>query len=190
MDDDSILLQIKAFAARAHGSQKRKYSADSYIVHPIRVMELCRNYTADITVLSAALMHDVLEDTPVRKEEIIRFLTGFMDHQKAGRTLHLVEELTDQYIKSAYPSLNRKKRKEKELERMKTISSDAQTIKYADIIDNCKEIVEHDPGFAKLFLNECLQLLNVLKNGNKDLYNIAYDEVVKGRNLLKKTLLA
>ena len=183
-------MQVTAFAAKAHGSQKRKYTADLYIVHPVRVMELCREHTADIAVLSAALMHDVLEDTAVSREEIIRFLNGLMSYAKAEKTLRLVVELTDQYIKTAYPALNRRQRKEKELLRMKSISADAQTIKYADIIDNCREIVDHDAGFARVFLEECMQVLKILKKGNGALYRLAFDEVEMGRTSLKKKRLA
>ena len=188
--DDEILRQVTAFTDNAHGSQKRKYSPDRYIVHPVRVMELCRAHTTDITVLSAALLHDVLEDTAVSKSAITHFLSDLMDAPKAKRTLLLVEELTDQYVKSAYPSFNRRRRKALELERMSTISADAQTIKYADIIDNCKEIVLKDPDFAKVFLNECLKLLKELKDGNKELYKMACDEVARGLSLLDKKHMA
>ena len=78
-----------------------------------------------------------------------------MTKEDASRTTSLVVELTDVYTKAAYPRWNRRKRKRKESERIQKTSSDSQTIKYADIIDNCKEIVEHDPDFAGLFLMEC-----------------------------------
>jgi (p)ppGpp synthase/HD superfamily hydrolase len=60
---DPSLETIKDFANKAHGDQKRRYTPDKYVVHPIRVMELCKEYTNDVTVLAAALLHDVLEDT-------------------------------------------------------------------------------------------------------------------------------
>ena len=40
-----------------------------YIVHPAEVMEICSQYTNDITILAAALLHDVLEDIPVTRNE-------------------------------------------------------------------------------------------------------------------------
>ncbi|MGN6567929.1 MAG: hypothetical protein ACTHJ0_08255 [Flavipsychrobacter sp.] len=45
MDKESLqakLEEVIAFADKAHGSQMRKYTPERYIVHPIRVMELCR----------------------------------------------------------------------------------------------------------------------------------------------------
>jgi guanosine-3',5'-bis(diphosphate) 3'-pyrophosphohydrolase len=86
------------------------------------------------------------------------------------RTLLLVIELTDVYIKKDYPQLNRKQRKAQELERIKFTSSDAQTIKYADIIDNCNEIVKHDRHFAGVFLKECKKMVDVATFGDKDLH--------------------
>lgn len=183
MNTESVLEEIKIFADRAHGSQMRKYTPERYIVHPIRVMEICKNYTTDITMLAAALLHDVLEDTSVTSDDIKNFLLTIMDNAAASKTIQLVEELTDEYIKSKYPKLNRRLRKLKEVERMSQTSSGAQTIKYADIFDNTNEIVKHDPAFAKVFLKECKALLNVMNKGNLSLYEIAKNKV--DQSLLK-----
>ena len=96
---EKILLQIKDFAGKAHGEQMRKYTLERYIVHPVRVMEMCGQYTNDITILSAALLHDVLEDTPVTKEDIHEFLLTLMDPTQAERTIRMVIDLTDVFIK-------------------------------------------------------------------------------------------
>jgi guanosine-3',5'-bis(diphosphate) 3'-pyrophosphohydrolase len=90
---DNLLEKIRSFAANAHGEQTRKYTPDPYIVHPVRVMETCRQYTTNITVLAAALMHDVLEDTPVTKEEIRDFLLYFIDNKQANETVSLVARI-------------------------------------------------------------------------------------------------
>src|SRR5689334_19824158 len=118
MDTDTILQKILIFTDTAHDKQMRRYTPDRYIVHPVRVMGTCKNYTNDITVLAAALMHDVLEDTPVTKEQIKAFLLTLMSEEEAIKTVQLVEELTDVYIKEKYPKWNRKKRKRKEAERL------------------------------------------------------------------------
>jgi (p)ppGpp synthase/HD superfamily hydrolase len=165
-----VLNKIKKYADLAHGDQMRKYSPERYIVHPIRVMETCRAYTNDITVLSAAVLHDVLEDTNVTKEDLGKFLQTVMNASQTSRTLMLVEELTDVYVKKDYPTWNRRKRKMKEASRIEKISEDAQAIKYADIIDNCPEITDNDPDFAERYLRECKLLLSKMKKGNKELY--------------------
>src|SRR5437868_1903609 len=115
---NSILQEIKEFADKAHGEQMRKYTSDRYIVHPVRVMEICKEYTHDIAILAAAILHDVLEDTPVTEKELHDFLSTLLDHDTTNRTVKLVVELTDEYIKDKYPQWNRSKRKVKERERM------------------------------------------------------------------------
>jgi (p)ppGpp synthase/HD superfamily hydrolase len=169
---DKILEEIRDFVDHAHGDQMRKYSPERYIVHPVRVMEICEEYTQYLPVLAAALLHDVLEDTKTGKDEIREFLRKHMTGGQAHHALMLVVELTDVYVKADYPELNRDQRKSKEVERLAKISANAQTIKYADIIDNCKEITGHDAHFAPLYLKECKHLLTMCKKGNKQLYDL------------------
>lgn len=168
-----VIEKVCAFSTAAHGEQKRKYTPDPYIVHPIRVMEICRSRTSDSCILSAALLHDVLEDTPVTETDLLDFLRDAMSEQDAQRTLRLVVELTDVYVKSAFPQFNRRKRKDLERQRIALTSPDSQTIKYADIIDNCREIVRHDRDFARVFLNECRATLKVIASGDQALYEEA-----------------
>lgn len=174
------LQKIAAFADNAHAGQIRKYAQERYIAHPIRVMEKCRLYTNNASLLSAALLHDVLEDTDVSVTELKEFLLTLMNPAHAEQTLTLVKELTDVFVKSNYPKLNRRQRKNKELDRLEKTSPDSQTIKYADIIDNTKEIVEQDPDFAKVYLYECRAILRKLNKGNNLLYHEAIEAVEKG----------
>jgi guanosine-3',5'-bis(diphosphate) 3'-pyrophosphohydrolase len=166
---EELLLKVKDFADRAHGEQLRKYTPERYIVHPERVMLICREYVEDIPVQAAALLHDVLEDTPVKAEDIRKFLDGLMPEAQAHKTVELVEELTDVYIKKDYPHLNRRSRKELETARLAKTSAAAQTIKYADLIDNSFDIMKHDPQFGRKFLGEARQLLKNMKSGNAEL---------------------
>ncbi|MBB1284809.1 HD domain-containing protein [Flavisolibacter sp. BT320] len=177
---EEVLEKIRDFADTAHGTQLRKYSPDRYIVHPVRVMKMCRRHTNDLSVLAAALLHDVLEDTPVTKSDLHQFLLGQMDVETAGKTVRLVVELTDIYTKAVYPRWNRRKRKLKEAERIQKTSGESQTVKYADIIDNCREIVTQDPDFAQVFLRECKSLLRVMPKGNESLYREAVETVNTG----------
>lgn len=174
---DKTLELVRAYADQAHGDQQRKYTPERYIVHPVRVMNTCRNYSSSLPVLAAALLHDVLEDTPITKEDMHEFLITVMNREDAAKTLELVVELTDVFTKAAYPKLNRRVRKAKEYERMERISAEAQTIKYADIIDNTKEISKHDSDFAPVFLRECNTLLGKIKKGDQELYEKALQTV-------------
>jgi len=57
------------------------------------------------------------------------------------------------------------------------VSAEAQTIKYADIIDNCSEIVSSDPGFALHYLVECQNILECADRGNEELRQVALETV-------------
>jgi (p)ppGpp synthase/HD superfamily hydrolase len=172
----NILQKVQDFAAMAHGSQQRKFADEPYIHHPVRVMETCRAYTQHVPILAAALLHDVLEDTATTKEQIQEFLSGIMDQGSVAATLKLVTELADIYTKQQYPQWNRRKLKTKEAERLAAASGDAQTIKYADIIDNT-DIAHADTDFAPRFLNECRALLQKMIKGNPQLHQKAIDTV-------------
>ena len=57
-------------AARAHHKQVRKGTEIPYIVHPLAVAGLLIRAECPEHMVIAALLHDVLEDTPVSVEEI------------------------------------------------------------------------------------------------------------------------
>jgi len=58
------------FANRAHREQKR-LSGEPYIVHPIAVAQILVDQGMDAVTIAAALLHDVVEDTPYGEEDII-----------------------------------------------------------------------------------------------------------------------
>jgi guanosine-3',5'-bis(diphosphate) 3'-pyrophosphohydrolase len=57
------------FSARAHRGQFRS-SGEPYISHPLAVAETLARWHLDAQALSAALLHDVMEDTAVTKAQI------------------------------------------------------------------------------------------------------------------------
>ena len=56
-------------ASAAHQGQKR-LSGEAYITHPIAVASILADLHLDGQTICAALLHDVIEDTPTAKEEI------------------------------------------------------------------------------------------------------------------------
>lgn len=66
-DEKSALIDSCFFAAKAHEGQRRQ-SGEPYICHPIKVAEILANEAYfNLPVLQAAVLHDVIEDTPVEK---------------------------------------------------------------------------------------------------------------------------
>jgi len=59
------------FGARMHAGQNRQ-SGEPYIYHPLAVARILAEMRLDATTLCAAILHDVIEDTSVGKEEIAR----------------------------------------------------------------------------------------------------------------------
>ena len=173
---DDILASVRAYADEAHGEQVRKYSDERYIEHPVRVMETLRDYVDELPVLAAALLHDVLEDTSITKRKLGKFLESVMEKEAADKTLKLVEELTDVYVRTDYPNMNRRARKAKEFDRLAQISPDAQTVKYADLIDNLNDIHKDETDFALVYIRESKQLLSVINKGNQFLYGRALEK--------------
>ena len=58
------------FSDEMHLGQMRK-SGEPYISHPIAVTEICAEWKLDAQAIMAALLHDVMEDQDVKKEELI-----------------------------------------------------------------------------------------------------------------------
>jgi len=166
-----------SFATKAHAGQLRKYTGEPYINHPISVAILVFSVDKRRSSITAALLHDVVEDTKYEKDDIIKhFGTQIAD---------LVEELTDV---SRPSDGNREVRKRMDRERLAMVSPQAKTIKLADLIDNSFSIIEYDPKFAKTYIAEKKLLLDVLADGNKTLLNSAL-AIISHYYLTGKTLL-
>jgi GTP diphosphokinase / guanosine-3',5'-bis(diphosphate) 3'-diphosphatase len=58
------------FSDEMHLGQLRK-SGEPYISHPIAVAEICADWKLDAQAIMAALLHDVMEDQDVKKDELI-----------------------------------------------------------------------------------------------------------------------
>ncbi len=164
------------FVKSWHGDQKRKYTGVPYWTHLVAVATIVKPYAPE--GVEIALCHDLFEDTSCGEDELLTFLieTGYTK-DKADTILKGTLELTDQFVPKAYPHLNRKERKQKEAERLGKISALAQTVKYADLIDNSSSIVEEDPGFARIYLSEKQDILKVMRAGNPLLLKICEKQI-------------
>lgn len=163
----------QAFATAAHAGQVRKYTKKPYVEHCLNVSMIILDSMGseggvkyDQEVVAAALLHDVLEDTLVTHRAITSFF--------GDKVARIVKELTDISTKG---DGNRAARKAIDRAHLAKASPEAQTIKYADMLDNLRDIVEHDEDFAKVYVLEMKALLKVLDKGDKTLYTIIKDAV-------------
>ena len=86
-DSDKKMIRL-AFdtAVEAHSNQRRK-SGEAYVFHPISVAKIVANQIGlDATSISAALLHDVIEDTPIKLEDIERLMGNTVAKIVSGLT--------------------------------------------------------------------------------------------------------
>ena len=70
-EDVSQLESAYRFSEAAHAGQFRQ-SGEPYISHPLAVANILAQWRLDSQALTAALLHDVMEDTAVTKDELAR----------------------------------------------------------------------------------------------------------------------
>ena len=59
------------FGAEAHRGQRRK-TGEPYIAHPVAAAEVLASLRVDTDTIIAAILHDVIEDTPLDKEDLAK----------------------------------------------------------------------------------------------------------------------
>ena len=104
------------FAAAAHDGMSRKKDKSPYILHPMEAAVIVGSMTDDQDIISAALLHDVVEDTPHTIEEI--------EENFGSRVRILVESETEDKRADLPPENTWRIRKEESL----------------DELENCKDI--------------------------------------------------
>ena len=125
---NAILNEAIIFAVQSHKKQLRKGTMLPYILHPLEVMEILYLMSGNQELLAAGVLHDVVEDTPVKLEEIAeRFGT---------RVAELVASHTDKH-----PELTWEERKEKALEETAQAGLPEQQLVLADKLANIRNMV-------------------------------------------------
>jgi len=123
-----------AFSAEKHRDQRRKDTAQSpYINHPLQLVDVLVSVggITDKVTLSAAALHDTIEDVDVTREELVeRF---------GAEVASVVEEVTDD------KTLPKQQRKQLQIEHAATISLPAKLVKLADKICNVRDVLQSPP---------------------------------------------
>jgi hypothetical protein len=179
---------VFATAAHAAINQRRKYTDEPYIVHPIRLAKdaLTRPW-ATVAVVQALLLHDVVEDT----RYFVDGQTGDRverpaEHLKSGRPLRMVEGITLDLIGQMFGEEVRQivsgltdtampwdgvRAVRMAINRDHALAQPAivQNAKLIDIKDNIVDIARNDPGFARKYLPEKYDIFKGLKLADPDL---------------------
>lgn len=180
---EDLVVKAKHYAMLKHTGQVRKYTNEPYIVHPVAVVQILRDFNfVNETLLAAAYLHDVVEDTNTTIQDVLEefgadvaqyvfYLTDFK-HPKEGNR-HTRKMITEWKISSA--------------------PIPVKLIKIADLIDNTKSIIQHDKDFAKQYLKEKENLLNTIRFSTEshlfidkvaDLWYEAEYQLTKAKELL------
>jgi guanosine-3',5'-bis(diphosphate) 3'-pyrophosphohydrolase len=130
-----LFLAALRFSAEKHRNQRRKDAAKSpYINHPIEVAEVLWSVggVRELPILIAAILHDTIEDTDARSEEI--------QHHFGAEVLRLVLEVSDD------KSLPKSERKRLQIEAAPHKTLLAKCIKLADFVCNLRDMVQSPPA--------------------------------------------
>lgn len=128
------------FATRAHDGQFRKGTKRPYIVHPVEVGDIVSTMTHDEEVISAAILHDTVEDCEGVTPQILA-------EKFSPRVASLVAQ------ESEDKSRTWMERKSTTIEHIKDSPREVQTIALADKLSNMRDIDRDYPMLGEELWN-------------------------------------
>lgn len=137
----SKIIKAVNFATIKHAKQIRKDKKTPYIAHPLAVaLVVGSKFNANQNCVISAILHDTLEDTKTTKKELIQNF--------GSKVASIVVELTDDC------TIERDKRKNYSIDKIKSYSNEAAIVKYCDILCNMQELeiqLNQDINIIKAF---------------------------------------
>ena len=182
MNDTALILKVLEFAAGRHRLQFRKgLDRTPFINHPIQVANLLANEAgeSDPVLLSAAILHDVIEDTVKsvkERDELIILISKLFGEEILSLTLEVTDDKT----------LEKKERKRLQIENASHKSEKAKMLKIADKIMNLRDICDNPPAEWQLqrisdYFDWSENVVAGLRGVSKKLEDLFDATVVKGR---------
>jgi guanosine-3',5'-bis(diphosphate) 3'-pyrophosphohydrolase len=174
----AAILKALHFAADKHRDQRRKdVEASPYINHPIQVAELLARVggVTDLVTLQSAILHDTIEDTNTKPEEL--------EAAFGPEVRRVVEEVTDD------KQLPKEERKQLQIEHASHLSERAKQIKIGDKISNVLGVTQAPPADWSLerrleYLDWTEKVVEGCRGCNATLESF-YDQVLaEGRQVL------
>jgi len=184
-----IILKALEFASHRHRAQHRKGTRKiPYINHPIQVANLLANLGGedDPVLLAAAILHDVIEDTVDSVEERSELMNE-ISKNFGEEVLALTMEVTDDI------TLEKKVRKQLQIEQANHKSIRARKLKIADTITNLQDIITDPPEWwdqrrITEYIDWAEKVVSGLKGINPDLEKLFYETLAQAREKYLKNV--
>lgn len=150
-------IKAKEFAKKAHKGQWRKFSGEPYVEHPKRVAKyvekLKKSHRLE-DLVTAANLHDTIEDTDVTADEIEKLFGSLV--------ASLVKELS-----SDGEGIKQKGKSQYLADKMIDMSSWGLVIKLADRLDNISDLHRASVKFREKYVKETNFILRRLSQERK-----------------------
>lgn len=130
--ETSLLDKAIIFATKAHAGTERRGKGFPYIIHPMEAVEIAATITSDQEVLSAAALHDTVEDTDVTIEQIRA--------EFGERIASLVDTESDRFEAGRSEEESWRDRKQAAIDRLAAAGRDAKTVAMGDKLSNMRAI--------------------------------------------------
>ena len=172
----NLVLKATQFAALKHCDQRRKDGKTPYIIHPISVAMILAEIGSieDLEILSAALLHDTIEDTDTSAHEL--------DKEFGSRVRIIVEELTDNN------QLTISQRRQLQIDNAPHLSKDATVVKIADKTSNVSDVIKNPPTEwnhkrCTEYIDRAEEVINNCQKINQELENHFFGLLTEFRKL-------
>lgn len=152
-DENALVFDAAAFAARAHRNQERKDGRTPYVSHVFRVCLVVRHVFGfdDPKMLTAALLHDTIEDTTTDYDDVARHFGTDVANWVVALTKDM--RLPDE-------------QKEEDYLRVLTAADwQVKVIKLADIYDNMGDCQHFSQSGRKRMAARSRQVLEAVRPG-------------------------
>ncbi len=133
---DGMVNRAVEFATKAHEGQFRKGTRRPYIVHPVEVGDIVAGMTKDEEVISAAILHDTIEDCAGITEAVLA-------EKFSKRVADMVAQESEDKSKTWL------ERKQATIDYLKSAPREVQMIGLADKLSNMRDIDRDYPVYGE-----------------------------------------
>ena len=130
--DTSLFDRAVNFAVKAHSGTERRGKGFPYIIHLMEAVEIVATITPDQELLSAAMLHDTVEDTPVTVDDLRK--------EFGDRVASIVEAESDVHNEGESEHESWHRRKQEAIDRLTAAPLEAKIVALGDKLSNMRAI--------------------------------------------------